>query len=113
MTIDNFTAADRQQFRDQYAPGLPALPSHLSAPLQNYIEDGISPGYFLELVLENNLMAISFTDDDTFAQMPQIVGYVTNYLPTVCWGSRDKVRAWMQHGGLSNETSIEDDHDDD
>lgn len=64
--------------------------------LQRYVNDGVPVGNFLHAVLCNDLQA-SFIRADEWnrANMFLIVSYCWNHLPDLCWGSPEKVRAWL------------------
>ena len=62
-------------------------------PMQNCIERGCSPGDALLCVLENNLKAVMRFEDPWM--LYRVFRWVNNALPLPIWGSRKKVRAWM------------------
>lgn len=65
--------------------------------LQRYEDDHIPTGSFLRAVLENDLMeAVARADDDNKISLVAICRYVYNEMPVRCWGSRAKVRAWLE-----------------
>lgn len=57
------------------------------------VERGISPGSGLQLILENNLKAIFIYRN--FDALQVVATWVQNDLPLPIWGSRKKLRAWM------------------
>ena len=64
--------------------------------LKRYVDNRILPGEFLTAVLENNLMeALGRADSWNRQKLFEIVQYVYNDLPSKCWGSADKVKAWV------------------
>jgi hypothetical protein len=45
--------------------------------------------------LTNDLTgAVSRADFDSLQAIPAIVSYLYNEVPSVCWGSKEKVKAW-------------------
>ena len=60
-----------------------------------YIEHGCQPGSGWMAILSNTLDAVVIVDNDTCAQLPAIYRWLVNRAPSNCWGSRDKVLAWM------------------
>ena len=57
-------------------------------------------GDFLTAVLSNNLReAFARADADNQKTMHQIVSYCHNQIPGVCWGSPEKVKAWIEMPG--------------
>ena len=64
--------------------------------LDRYAREHTPTGSFLRAVLENDLHAALFkADDDNRAALMNIVRYVYNDLPRACWGSPEKVKAWL------------------
>jgi len=54
-------------------------------------------GHFLTAVLSNNLReAFARADNENQKTMHQIVSYCHNQIPGVCWGSPEKVKAWIE-----------------
>lgn len=52
-------------------------------------------GGFLRAVLENDLReAFSRADYDNTLAMPAIMSYVYNNVPSLCWGSPERVAEW-------------------
>ena len=75
------------------------LPPHLQGGVQRYIEQGIPPGGFLTAVITNDLfLAISHADNISLAALPEIVRFFYNETPTMCWGTEEKMKAWIKTG---------------
>lgn len=54
------------------------------------------PGSFLTAVLENDLAeAVGRADFQNIEVLPAIVAFVYRNLPSPCWGSKEKVEAWL------------------
>lgn len=70
----------------------------LIGALKRYAENHVETGGFLRAVLENDL-AKSFAraDDENGRNLHEIVKYVWNVLPSYCWGSKEKVEAWLDN----------------
>lgn len=83
----------RKLERSEYYPGM--SDDNIGA-LQRYLDSGIMPGGFLTAVLENNLSE-SFGRADSFntANMKDICGYIYNHFPSIAWGSRERVAAFV------------------
>lgn len=65
--------------------------------LDRYLNCGIRCGYFLNSVLENDLVtAVNSADGESLAALPQIVKFVYNELPSPCWGDKKKVNDWIE-----------------
>jgi hypothetical protein len=70
-------------------------PKRVRAPLQLYIEEGISCGGFLMEVLANNLAgSVIRADDKNLRLLPEIVSWLHWEAPSECYGSVKKVKAW-------------------
>lgn len=53
-------------------------------------------GHFLMAVLKNDLrQALARADSDNATILLQIVSYCHNEIPGICWGSPQKVEAWL------------------
>jgi hypothetical protein len=73
------------------------VPPHLRAGLLRYVNDHRRPGGFLLAVLENDLSnAMGRADDESRAGLYAIVCWVYNEAPSTCWGSPEKVKAWLE-----------------
>jgi hypothetical protein len=65
-------------------------------------------GGFLHAVLCNNLVeAVCRADEGGLAAIRQIVLYVYNAMPSTCWGSREKVAAWLKLRTIAEAAEIE------
>jgi hypothetical protein len=66
------------------------------AALDRYVNQRIAPGDFLTAVLCNDLReSIGRADQANLAAIHGIVSYVYSELPSGCWGSPERFRAWM------------------
>lgn len=64
--------------------------------LDRYVEHHIAPGSFLLAVLENNLSeSFGCADMQNRYALFDIVSYIYNELPMMCWGNEEKVREWL------------------
>jgi hypothetical protein len=73
------------------------IPPHMHGALVRYIEDRIEPGGFLGAVLQNNLKeAIGRGDHLNLNKLPDYVTFLYNHAPSGCWGSPEKVFAWLR-----------------
>lgn len=65
--------------------------------LERYIVSGIPTGGFLRAILENDLLAAvtAAANDEARAQLPCVVFFLFNEAPGQCWGSKEKVTAWL------------------
>ena len=66
--------------------------------LNAYAERHEPVGDFLRAVLENNLSeAVGRADEDNLKNLPAFVIYLYNEMPSPCWGSPEKVKAWLEN----------------
>jgi len=73
------------------------IPEYTREGLIKYCREGIKPGSFLTAVLENDLMrATAQADKENREAIFEICKFVYNELPSACWGSREKVRNWIE-----------------
>lgn len=78
--------------------------------LDLYAKHGCPTGGFLAAVLSNDLKdACARADSDNRHAIFDIVSYIYNNLPSGCWGSRERVRAWIDHGGFAGLTPAKED----
>jgi len=72
------------------------IPEYMVDSIKRYLEAGIKPGDFLTAVLENNLTE-SFARADSINQIHMLdwVKFLCSELPLGCWGSREKVKNWI------------------
>jgi hypothetical protein len=67
-----------------------------------YVAKGVDPGGFLFAVLTNNLMeAFALADDDNQKNIIDVLRYIWNHTPALCWGNVDTVKEWIKHDGLA------------
>jgi hypothetical protein len=72
-------------------------PPGIIGNLKNYVEERIPPGDFLYAVLCNDLCeSFCRADDQNRAAMFEIVAYCWNHIPATCWGSPERVQAWLK-----------------
>jgi len=72
------------------------LPSHTKDGIDRYVKDHCSTGSFLYAVLTNDLFgAIQTADEYNRDNLPDICEYIYTQTPVDCWGSVDKVNAWL------------------
>jgi len=70
--------------------------------LREYVLDGVhSEGSFKWYLLSGQLFEASRkADSGNLRQMRELVEWIRTYAPAACYGSPEKVRAWMEKGGL-------------
>ena len=78
-----------------YFQGFEIRPDMVAA-IRRYIDDREAPGDFLTAIICNDLKeAVGRADDEKLLNLPAFVGYFYNEAPSLCWGSREKMVAWL------------------
>ena len=63
-----------------------------------YIDEGELPGNFLRAVICNDLrMAVGYADEGNLRNIPAFVDYFYNVAPKDCWGSEERMLAWIKY----------------
>ena len=76
------------------------IPTYLKEALDRYVAKGQLPGDFTLAVLRNDLMrAYERADPFSWRALPAILSYLFNDIPALCWGTPERVAAWMMNGG--------------
>jgi hypothetical protein len=81
-----------------FSPGVDfsLIPEHMVDGIVNYVQHGIPPGGFLHALLSNDLVsAWSRGDDENRRYIGQWVTFLINYVPSLAWGSEEKVGRWI------------------
>jgi len=72
------------------------IPPRISESLGAYVNERRPTGDFLRAVLENNLTeSLARADPDNRKCLFDLVSYMYNEVPALCWGSAEKVRDWI------------------
>ncbi len=72
------------------------IPDGIASGIEGYINHGLRPGSCLYAILCNDLRdAFRRADSGTARAMGAIVMHLYNRVPAACWGSVDKVEAWI------------------
>lgn len=81
------------------------LPGHMQESTRLYLERGVMGGDFLQAVFENNLVkAYGNADETNTWAMSNWARFLYNDAPVESWGSKEKVNAWIEQGGLYGTT---------
>ncbi len=77
------------------------IPPHMWEGIAAYVNDRRPTGGFLTQCLENKLQAALSADGENKATIVGWAQFLTYYLPSDCWGSEEKVTAWLsaEHPG--------------
>lgn len=72
------------------------VPMHMHGSIRRYVEKRKKPGDFLMALLENNFIeAVGLADQKNFCYLAQWAELLRWELPPNCWGSPEKVQAWL------------------
>ncbi len=72
------------------------IPQHTQYQIDEYVKGKVPPGNFLYAVLTNNLAeTVCRADETNLRFIKDIVLYVYNNIPSVCWGTPEKVEEWL------------------
>lgn len=72
-------------------------PERYRKAFHNYIEEHTPTGDCFKAILANNLReALGRADDQTEKDLRAIVIFLMNEAPAECWGTREKVDAWLK-----------------
>ena len=72
------------------------IPEWIRESLTAYVQTGRPTGGFLQACLENDLVgAIGRADENSYRVLGNIVSWIYNRAPGLCWGSREIVEDWQ------------------
>lgn len=72
------------------------IPEYMHDPVMRYVVDHIQPGDFLTALMSNKLSeTFARADEENVAAMNMWVKWFYNWAPSPCWGSPEKVKAWV------------------
>ncbi len=82
------------------------IPEHMRGGARRYVEQGILPGSFLTMILENDFVhAASRADDTNKLRLLDYAAWLMMDLPMAAWGSGETVRDWIRSGGLEGQAA--------
>jgi hypothetical protein len=86
---------DSEGFPDNDPRCYKLIPPHILGAIDAWAEKARPCGGFVTACLTNDLTgAVSQGDLDSLRAIPAIVAYLYNEVPSVCWGTKEKVKAW-------------------
>lgn len=81
------------------------VPEHIRPGIEMYIREGRPVGKFLSYVICNKLKeSFMYADEININRMFDIVNFFYNQAPFSCWGSEEKMKAWIEQGGENGPT---------
>jgi len=73
------------------------IPADTKYQLDNYVKCGVPVGDFLYAVLTNDLFgAFNRADEHNRYSLFDICSYIYCYVPLSCYGTSEKVKAWLE-----------------
>lgn len=73
------------------------IPQYMHEPLAFYIAEHVPTGDFLHALLCGDLFeAVHRADDKNVRVLPVYAGFLWNFAPQDCLGSKEKVKAWIK-----------------
>lgn len=77
-------------------PDFSTLPTKaIRASMERYIEEGYHPGSFLLAILSNDLRASYLKNNGRWEDVANILEWLQEEAPAVCWGSEECVMDWL------------------
>ena len=77
------------------------LPIYMQTSVYRWVRYGNRPDHFLLSILTNNLkLAVDYADDTNITKLVAWVHFCYWHLPSLCWGSIERVDNWkgLDHG---------------
>lgn len=100
MNYEDKEAALEADIKKFTMGGIP-VPTNLVYGMVRYIMHGSVVGDFLTAVITNDLgKAMAHADDQSLKAIRTVYGVFYNLAPIGCFGSEEKMRLWMEAGGL-------------
>ena len=92
MITDEIKITDDWTFREQ------TIPKYMREGIERYVNHGIPPGSFLTAIICNDLSeAVANADVLNMGLIPVYTAWFYNEAPSTCWGSLEKMNAWMHY----------------
>lgn len=72
---------------------------HMAGAIDRYVKERLYPGEFLTGVICNELVrAVGQADEENLKNLPAYVSCFVWEVPSECWGSKQKMEAWLKGG---------------
>lgn len=80
------------------------IPDDMLEAIERYVEHGIEPGHFLTAIICNDLKeACARADGRNIGIIPAYAAWFYNHAPIPCWGSAEKMDAWIERHAAARE----------
>lgn len=77
------------------------IPAFVQNSLLAWVNEGRGGGHFITAILENDLKNVfARGDEENVAELRNIVMWLYNRSPMICWGDPERVKVWAGHRGL-------------
>lgn len=84
----------------------PDIPARMQDAVARYVLLHVQPGHFLMALLANDLMEVMARgDSENIAALRSYAKLLYNHVPVECYGSREKVAAWLKRRSESDSMS--------
>lgn len=101
MTAGESIAEDMGEVERALTNGQSLIPEHLWDGVRGYILFGLENGSFLTAVFANDLLnAATSADQVALDRLPDLMRFMHNYAPEVCWGAKSVRDSWRRMGGV-------------
>jgi hypothetical protein len=88
-------------------------PARTVEALERYIMHGIRPGSFLQAAISNNFVEVMMRADlENFFNLPALAHFLRWEMPSIAWGSAEKMEAWIKKGGSDGRRTEKTEHSD-
>lgn len=99
---------NRKIFDDLTSPDWGRIPDYMRPGIAGYVLRGEPIGDFLTALFEDRLVeSYARADSTNLALIPTYVQLLYSDVPHACRGSREKVKAWQEQGGLAYLTACD------
>ncbi len=73
------------------------IPERMMLPIRRYVDEHTPFGDFLTAVFSNDFAeAVVRADSENAFALQAYAMYLYNEVPSACWGSKEKVAAWLK-----------------
>ena len=80
----------------KFVSNYPMAPVSIIKAVLGHARDRRPCGSYTTALLSNQLSAVCLADKESLAGIKDLVMFIYNEIPAECWGSPEKVRAWLK-----------------
>ena len=86
------------------------IPPRMVPAIERYITKRCRPRRFLSAIICNDLAeAVARADKGNLSNLPAYMMFFYNHAPGGCWGSKEKMEAWLKGGRDANSEEVSED----